>query len=146
MTPAAARELARVVAATKGKATLQRDLSVEVSARPRSRSSNFKTFPLAFNGSASTTSRWRGTLKFAMCSRAHARTSSGSTVWPAVGTTNAMPTSPIRASGTPTIATWARSGWSSIRPSISAGYALNPPTMNMSLMRSVMVTLSASST
>jgi hypothetical protein len=38
-----------------------------------------------------------------------------------VGTTNAMPTSPMRWSGIPITATWAISPWPNIRFSISAG-------------------------
>ncbi len=54
---AAAWKLVGVVAATKGAATLAARPQPEVSVRPRSRSSNFSTLPLAFSGSASTTSR-----------------------------------------------------------------------------------------
>ena len=55
--------------------------------------------------------RTRGTLKLAMCSRAHATSSPGSGGVAGAGTTKAMPTSPMRSSGTPITATWAISGW-----------------------------------
>ena len=51
---------------------------------------------------------------------------------------NATPTSPSRSSGTPITATCATLGCATSTPSTSAGYTLKPPTMNMSLMRSVM--------
>ena len=71
--------------------------------------------------------------------------SSASIVAPGRGTTNAQPTSPMRSSGTPTTATCVTAGWSRIMFSISAGYALKPPTMNMSFLRSVMRRLPRSS-
>ena len=86
-----------------------------------SRSSVLSTLLLAFIGSASTMRTWRGTLKLAMVSRAHATSSSGSGRVPAAGTTNAMPTSPMRSSGTPITATCAIVGWRSSSRSISAG-------------------------
>ncbi len=46
-----------------------------------------------------------------MRSRDQAMISSPSGVWPAAGTTHAMPTSPIRSSGTPITATWPIAGW-----------------------------------
>jgi hypothetical protein len=48
-----------------------------------------------------------------------------------------MHTSPMRSSGIPMTAACAMPPWPSSRFSISAGYALKPPVMNMSFMRSV---------
>lgn len=53
------------------------------------------------------------------------------TTAPSRRTTYARPTSPSRGSGTPTTAASTPSGWRASACSISAGYALNPPTMNM---------------
>ena len=75
----------------------------------------------ALSGIASTTWTDLGALKLAISARAQRTISSGSTSCPAVGTTKASPTSPIRSSGTPTTATWATSGCASRRLSISAG-------------------------
>ena len=62
----------------------------------------------------------------------------GASSAPGATTTKAMPTSPSRSSGMPTTATWPTAGWPSRRFSISAGYALKPPTMNMSFLRPTM--------
>jgi len=51
----------------------------------------------------------------------------------------------MRSSGTPTTATCATFSFRRNRFSISAGYALNPPTMNMSFVRSVIRTYPRSS-
>ena len=72
-------------------------------------------------GSSGTMATCRGTLKFAMCSRAQATTPSASSEASARGTTKAMPTSPMRSSGTPITAAWATPGISNSRLSISAG-------------------------
>lgn len=63
----------------------------------------------------------RGTLNPAIRSRLHA-ISSASDVWaPGAVTTNALPTCPIRSSGTPITATCEIAGCSTRKPSISAG-------------------------
>src|SRR5215468_2049815 len=87
----------------------------------RARSSSFTTLPVAFTGSASRNSTVRGTLKFAISTRAHSMTSDGSIGGPGSRTTKARPTSPRRASGTPMTATCEMRGWARSRFSISAG-------------------------
>src|SRR4029077_5982354 len=101
----------------------------------RFRNSSFTIFPVAFTGSASRNSTVRGTLKFAISPRAHSTIAAASTGGPGASTTKALATSPRRSSGTPITDTCATRGGRGIRFSISAEYALNPPTMNMSLMR-----------
>lgn len=78
------------------------------------------TFPVALSGNASRNSTVLGTLNPAIRSRHHASKSLSDTS--AFATTNALPTWPIRSSGTPITAACATAGWLSRKPSISAGW------------------------
>src|SRR5262245_8266861 len=85
-----------------GHGYLRHDCFPTFSASARALNSSFITLPVALIGSSSTNSTNRGTLKFAISSRDHAMTSAASSGAPsASSTTNAIPTSPRRASGTP---------------------------------------------
>jgi pimeloyl-ACP methyl ester carboxylesterase len=82
---------------------------------------SFWTLPVAFSGRASMNATVRGTLKPAIRSLAQAMSSSASATAPGARTTNALPTWPMRSSGTPMTAACATAGCSMRKPSISAG-------------------------
>ena len=90
---------------------------------------------MALRGNSSTIWQCLGTLKFASLALSASNNCKGCKSAPGLAKTNATPTSPKSACGTPTTALSATPGRWLNASSISAGYTFNPPLMIKSLLR-----------